>query len=324
MRPMDVNQPGFVLPVMTTKHRSDSVERDATLLAPSNMLENENSMPKSVLAVVVSFNDGAALIKTVNALVSQVDKVVIVDNGSSPETLYCIAELETTLGITPIYLHENIGIGGALNIGVSIARKEHFDWILTMDQDSVAAPQMVSEMFMSAETCQDAAVICPLLVADGVEKVNKDKAVTSAITSGNLVKVSCLQFVGDYNERYFIDSVDFEFSLRIRNAGYKIVKCGSANLHHRLGETRVVSMMEYKYHYILHSPLRRYYMYRNHMYLVSGFWSRNPVFLMKKTIIAIYGIVEITIFDPQRWANLKMMGRGVADFFRARDGRYAN
>lgn len=288
------------------------------------MLTNENSMPKSVLAVVVSFNDGAALIKTVNALVNQVGKVVIVDNGSRAETRSCIAELEATLGIAPVYLHENMGIGGALNIGVSIARKENFDWILTMDQDSIAAPQMVSEMLMSAKKCQDAAVICALLVADGNEKRNKDKVVTSAITSGNLVKVSCLQYVGDYNERYFIDSVDFEFSLRVRNAGYKILKCGRANLHHRLGEIRVVSLMGYKYRYTLHSPLRRYYMYRNHMYLVAGFWYKNPFFLIKKTILAICGIVEITVFDPKKWINLKMIGRGLRDWFRASDGRYVN
>ena len=126
-------------------------------------LANYNSMPKSVLAVVVSFNDGAALIKTINALVKQVGKVVIVDNGSRPETRSCIAELEATLGTAPVYLHENMGIGGALNIGVAIARKEHFDWVLTMDQDSIAAPQMVSEMLMSAKKFQDAAVICPLI-----------------------------------------------------------------------------------------------------------------------------------------------------------------
>lgn len=281
-------------------------------------------MLKSILAVVVSFNDGAALIKTVNALVGQVGKVVIVDNASKPETRSCIAELEATLGIAPIYLHENIGIGGALNIGVAIARKEHFDWILTMDQDSIAAPQMVSEMLRSAKKCRDAAVICPTLVADRVERRNKDKVVASAITSGNLVKVSCLQFVGDYNERYFIDSVDFEFSLRARNAGYRIVKCGSANLHHRLGEIRVVSLMGYKYRYTLHSPLRRYYMYRNHLYLVAEFWSRNPIFLMKKTIIAFCGIVEIAIFDPQRYVNLKMIGRGIVDCFRSRDGKYSS
>lgn len=281
-------------------------------------------MPKSLLAVVVSFNDGAALKKTVNALVAQVGKVVIVDNGSGPETLSCIAELEVTLGITPVYLYENLGIGVALNSGVSIARKENYEWVLTMDQDSIAAPQMVSEMLKSAEKCQDAAVICPSLVVDKVERKYKDKIVKSAITSGNLVKVSYLQFVGVYNERYFIDSVDFEFSLRVRNAGYKIIKCGSANLHHRLGETRVVSLMGYKYRYTLHSPLRRYYMYRNHMYLVAEFWSKNPFFLIKKTVIAICGIVEIAIFDPQRWANLKMIGRGIADCFRSRDGKYAN
>jgi hypothetical protein len=59
------------------------------------------------------------------------------------------------------------------------------------------------------------------------------------------------------------------------------------------------------------------------MYLVAKFWSRNPFFLAKKTIIAFYGFFEIIIFDPQRWINIKMIRRGVADFFKSRDGKYA-
>ena len=45
---------------------------------------------------------------------------------------------------------------------------------------------------------------------------------------------------------------------------------------------------------------------------------------MKKTILAICGIVEIAIFDPQRWVNLKMIGRGIVDRVKARDGKYVN
>ena len=277
-------------------------------------------MSKSVLAVVVSFNDGHALKKTVAALAPQVGKVVIVDNGSDPETLKCIAELEAELGIKSVCCPENMGVGAALNIGVSIAREEKFEWLLTMDQDSVAAPKMVTEMLVSAEKCQDAAVICPTLTADKIDKKIKDKITGSAITSGNLVRIRYLQAVGDYNESYFIDSVDFEFNLRVRNAGYKIIRCGAAKLSHRLGEAKTFCFMRLRYRYTLHAPIRRYYMYRNHVCLVMKFWYKNPVFLIKKTIMAVAAMVEIAVLDPRRWGNFKMIWRGLLDGFKLKGG----
>jgi rhamnosyltransferase len=169
----------------------------------------ENQRPKSVLAVVVSFNDGPALKETAGALAGQVGKLVIVDNGSNPDTARCIVDLESTVGAMPVYLQENCGIGAALNVGIAIARKENFEWLLTMDQDSIAGPQMVSELLKCAESYGDAAaVICPTLAADETDVRHGNRVIDSAVTSGNLVRVGLFQVIGRYNESYFIDAVD--------------------------------------------------------------------------------------------------------------------
>ena len=279
-------------------------------------------MSNSVLAIVISFNDGPALMATVTALLPQVEKLVVIDNGSNDATLDCIEKLKNNFGIFSVCLHENSGIGAALNIGVSIALKENFTWILTMDQDSIASPKMVSEMLICAKNRHDAGVICPSWSVIRSKKEYGDCVVSSAITSGNLVRVDIFKIIGKYNESYFIDAVDFEFSLRVRNYGYKIVRCNSSVLHHKLGEVRIFFLFGYLYSYTSHSPLRRYYIYRNHMYLVSEFWYKNPVFIVKKSIISLIYLFELALFDARRFDNFKMIFKGIIDFWRSKKGVY--
>lgn len=276
----------------------------------------------AVLAVIVSYNDAFALEKTVRALVPQVERVLIVDNGSSAETVRRIAELESIDRVAAVMLPENRGIGAALNVAVEMARDDGFGWLLTMDQDSIADAGMISKMLRVAEMHADAVVICPVFrPPEAAATPVDDREVKSAITSGNLVKTSLFAEIGRYNESYFIDSVDFEFSLRVRNAGYRIMRCGSASLAHRLGAVRMVTLGGLTYRYTMHSPLRRYYMYRNHLYLMAEFWTTNPVFLLNKTVLAAYACIEIALFDPQRRANFRMIAKGVADFLRSRKGK---
>jgi rhamnosyltransferase len=278
-------------------------------------------MSNSVLALIVSFNGVEELRKTVTALIDQVEKIVVLDNGSDIETLKCIAELEAEFGISACYLGANFGIGAALNHGIAIAKAENFHWILSMDQDSVATPQMISRMLIVGKKYEDAAAVCPSVMLGKTDKIFPgDVVVDCAITSGNLVPMSILADIGGYNESYFIDSVDFEFSLRLRNAGYKIIKCGESGLQHKLGFVVNVDIMGYEYSYTLHSPLRRYYIYRNHMYLLSGFLLKNPVFITKKTIMLLLNFVEILIFDPERKENCKMITRGLLDYFHGKNG----
>ena len=96
-----------------------------------------------VLAVVVTYNGANTLAETVRALRPQVAAVHVVDNGSSAVTLALLDELEREAGMTGERLGANMGIAEALNRGVAKARALELPWLLTMDQDSRVAPDLV-------------------------------------------------------------------------------------------------------------------------------------------------------------------------------------
>jgi GT2 family glycosyltransferase len=60
------------------------------------------------------------------------------------------------------------------------------------------------------------------------------------ITSGNLLKVSAFERIGGFREDLFIDSVDFDFCLRLKKSGYRIMRCNQAILYHSLGERKEI------------------------------------------------------------------------------------
>lgn len=84
--------------------------------------------------------------ENLNAVVGQVDFVVCVDNGSRN-----IAALKTFLDastdtqkVTLIENRENLGIAKALNQIMAAGQHVGAGWMLTLDQDSVAAADLIT------------------------------------------------------------------------------------------------------------------------------------------------------------------------------------
>jgi rhamnosyltransferase len=59
--------------------------------------------------------------------------------------------------------------------------------------------------------------------------------VDSCITAGSLCRVAAWQEIAGYDERLFIDFVDFDFCLRLRMAGWRIRITPHAILSHEVG-----------------------------------------------------------------------------------------
>ena len=101
----------------------------------------------SVCGIIVTYNIGNNLYKCFNSIEGQVEKLVIVDNGSNKETIDVLKEIEKNNNhVEVIYNENNLGIGKALNQGVEVAIKNNFQWVLTMDNDSEATTSMVEIM----------------------------------------------------------------------------------------------------------------------------------------------------------------------------------
>ena len=101
---------------------------------------------EKIYAGIVTFNpDIERLKENVCAICIQVPEVVIFDNGSSnfADIQECISVFHNAI---LIHSDENIGIAAALNRLMQWGSNNNYDWMLSLDQDSVCDASYVNKM----------------------------------------------------------------------------------------------------------------------------------------------------------------------------------
>ncbi len=98
--------------------------------------------------MVVTYNIGEEYAGNFASYIDQVDKVVIVDNGSDRATQRVLRQLHDAYPKKTVVMvnHKNLGLAAAQNMGLRQAVDEGFDWVLLFDHDSRAEPDMVAQM----------------------------------------------------------------------------------------------------------------------------------------------------------------------------------
>lgn len=274
-----------------------------------------------VFAVVVSFNGGQKTSESISALLGNVGHIHVVDNASDAKSVEILDSIICEGNISLTKLSQNKGIGYALNLGVKLAQRRGYKWILTMDQDSVIGSDMIDQYFMAIEKNPRMVCLSPNIKMNGFRTGEGDEVVDYAITSGNLVRVKVFDVIGAYDEEMFIDGIDFDFSLRLRGAGYKLHKIGNAHMNHELGEPKNISKF-FSVFYTRHSPLRRYYMFRNSLYRSEKYLIKFPAFIIKLTISQILLLLLIPFFDKKPFRSILYIHRGIVDYFLRKTGPY--
>lgn len=275
-----------------------------------------------MVAVVVSFNGGESTLECIRSISPQVNSVVVVDNGSTSESLDLLWNLHG-VEISLILLPSNLGLGTALNLGVKKAMSLGAEWILTLDQDSIPDHNMVTKLMEYAEFNLQIKSLSPNLVSfSGSTAMPKIGQVKYAITSGNLVHRNVFEQAGLYNAGYFIDCIDFDFSLRIRKAGFFIHKVGAAKMIHQVGVNSTLPRA-LKSFYTQHNPVRRYYMFRNYVLLTKSYAGFDLRFILKLGVLYLFFLGLLVIFEKQRLVNLKYISEGLWDGLIGNSGPYS-
>jgi rhamnosyltransferase len=201
--------------------------------------------------------------------------------------------------------YNNVGVAAALNIGLKKAIDEKYDWLLTMDQDSVFEPGAFENLKSAAFAAEDSvAWLSPVHKTQKGIKIHK----YVAMTSGSMLRVSACKQVGFFEEKLFIDSVDNEYCLRLRKFGYKLKHVNGCILNHSLGTLRNGI--------IQHNAARRYYITRNMLYVMS----RYPVFFFFGSKELIKSFLLILLVEDDKHRKIKSYFTGVVDFIRGRYG----
>jgi len=284
-----------------------------------------------VAAIIVSYNPDSNLFDSINLLLNQVEKVIIVDNGSKEKYVKYIKSINEDK-IEIILNKENLGVATALNIGVRKALENGYEWILTMDQDSKASPDMVKKMFnvynsINREERKDILSIFPNFVDERIQSIeensnmNSYEYVDADITSGNLLRKEVFEKVGFFDDSLFIDLVDTDFCMRLNEKGIKMIKIRDAVLYHSLGESKTIKGILGSFNTSNHSALRRYYMTRNRFYIWEKYKGLNSFTLNRDKKLFKKEFVKIILGEKDKVNKIKMVLRGYKDYKKGIKGK---
>lgn len=286
-----------------------------------------------ICAVIVMHFPRPECADNLRAVGLQVEKVLIVDNGSSATCLESLAGVINEFDITVIRMGRNAGIAAALNAGLAYARANGYSWLATFDQDSLATPGMLAEMAMvaCAHPCPERiAVVSPLHVDRGTGRIVHQRggrrlgqtwrSLITTMTSGNLVAIEAALAAGGWEERLFIDYVDHEFCLRLRRLGWQIIEASRTCLHHSLGRTDMHRFLGLPVSVTNHSSVRRYYISRNRMVLWRRYWRAEFRWFLLDFRGFLHETCGILLFEQDSRRKIAMTVRGMIDAFRSVKG----
>lgn len=296
-------------------------------------MDSENT-PSNIVAGIVTYNpDVSVLTENVNAISSQVKSVVIYDNGSE--------NVEAVVGVSlrrdntsVISAAENSGIATGMNRIVRFAIENGATAVLTLDQDSVASPNLVLELARHLTT--KTPIITPYIIDRNKMSIRDYEALSlpvtqkyshaaskGAISSGSLILLEVFSRVGYFDESMFIDYVDYDFNQRVMSGGLSILRANRTYLLHEVGHARSTRFWTprktldgrwtvERFYSFGHSPERCYYKARNRVKFTRRYW--KAIGLTNEGIWQIPQQIVLTLlFEDRKVDKLRAFLRGVRD-----------
>ena len=278
-----------------------------------------------VCAVIVTYNPEPSFEQNVRALLPQVSKVIIVDNQSSPAAHSLVSQAAAACDVEVIWNQQNLGIAGALNVGIRRALARPYSWIATFDQDSRVAPDYVAAILKAYSACpfrDDVAMVGgnysnpiqerednPIPRASGFVF----REIKSTITSGCFVRSMVFGICGQYDESLFMDYVDHEFCLRLRKHRFRIIQAGNALLQHEIGSPTMHRFLWKNYLSTNHSSTRRSNNAHNRLLVYRRYLNSEISWVLNDGFGWLREIIKVALVERDRAEKLVSAAKGAWD-----------
>lgn len=275
-----------------------------------------------ICAGIITYNPTLTDVSTcLEALCNQVERVIIVDNAS--KNVKSLQEVVSKYAnVTLVKNSQNIGFAKALTQVFEWAKSQGFNWVLTLNDDSVVPSNMISEYkkilenqgsLVNQKNAKNSkiAIVCSLLKnrLDGTilhSKCHEDEC----ITSGSLTSVEAWAKIGGFDEWLEIDGVDFDFSRRLVRAGWKIVECQNVIMEHQIGKARSINLIIKHPIVWNHNANRKYYIARN-MQVVD--YKMGTYSYAKSLRAVVRDMIFVALWEKNKFAKIRAMVRGFKD-----------
>lgn len=267
---------------------------------------------KILAGIVVYKPDIKRLNENIAAVRQQVEEIVFFVNGQ--ETYEQIQDLQD---ITLIKSLKNVGIASALKGIMQYAMDHEFDWVLTLDQDSVCMEGVVQEYLKYTDLPQVGMMTCNIVDRNfkndsGFRDGQQYQEIKACITSGAFTSVKAYRYTDGYDEKMFIDAVDWDMCYNLKRYGYKIYRINYDGLLHEVGHGKNVKLFGKKYITYGESPLRNYYSARNTLYLAKKY--PEYMSIVMTLIRELRAQLLILLYEDQKFKKLTARWRGILEY----------
>ena len=211
-------------------------------------------MTATVTVIIPNYNGMKFLEPCFEALKAQTYrnfKILVVDNGSSDGS----KEWLKAQGVDTIFLEENTGFSGAVNIGIKAADTPY---VILLNNDTKADEYYVAEMVKAIERSpkifsvssrmiqmyhpdlmDDAGDMYCILgwayqrgIGQSVKKYGRSRRVFSACAGAAIYRREVFEQIGYFDEMHFAYLEDLDVGYRARIYGYDNVYCPAAVVYH--------------------------------------------------------------------------------------------
>ncbi|GAB6168248.1 glycosyltransferase family 2 protein [Clostridium carnis] len=278
--------------------------------------------------VVVLYNPDNSVLKNIKTYIDELDILYVIDNSNNinTELIRCIKENKKCKYLS---LDNNKGLAIALNIGCNNAINDNCDYILTVDQDSYFKENAVKKMKNFIENSNNEyAIVAPnvcLLYPENksytIIKDNKNKICNWVMTSGSIMKTENFKLTNKFDEKLFIEHIDIDIGMQFKNLGLKIIRLSDSIIYQRQGNSREKNFLMKKVHPLFDKPVRTYYLFRNHFYLINKY---NKEYKNFSNVNLLYIVTKIFLYENKKIERFKMIYRGICDARKGKMGEYRN
>jgi GT2 family glycosyltransferase len=182
-------------------------------------------------------------------------KILVFDNSPEP-----LPKPILPASVLYVSMATNEGLAGPYNQALMTACREGFEWLLTLDQDTILPNDFLADMIAIAlrqQRDESVAAIVPQLTSGAValSPVNvhwlHSRAVPRgftglnssevyALNSAALLRVTALRELGGFSTEFWLDQLDLWLHHQLYRAGKRVFIAGNVQIEHKL------SLLDYK------------------------------------------------------------------------------
>ena len=277
------------------------------------------NLNKKIAIIIVNWNQyeltKACLISLQNCNYKNY-KVILVDNASRDNSGPKLKE--NFPDIIFFQNHQNKGFTGANNRGINYAIDQKYDYVMLLNNDTEVAPGFIDSLLKTFDKDKKIGAVQPLILFwkkkdlvwnyggkfekisgrvitlnRGLSKLHIKKSKHTDWISGCcfMVKTEVVKKVGLLDDFFFVYFEDADWSIRIKNAGYKLgLDFNSVIFHHEGASWK--SKIKNREGTI--SPITHYLNIRNHIYFIKK--HSNKFSFIGKWIFQFYKILGYLIY----------------------------